>query len=835
MLTAASIRAALYWWRATSRNSWRPALAVALLTGLLGAVALGALAGARRTDSAYSRYLVSVRASDAFVNVPGRIPGIPLARPMELISGLPGVTSAASYIGLAANPVVGGRVHDSFQTNDLIGSFTAGRAGGAYFGQDQMTVLAGRMPHGTGQIALSPSIARMFRVGVGGRVTYEFQAVNPRTYATTTVGRRSYLVTAIVDLPPVLGDPSDAENGGVLPPAATRQVLASYEYAWVGVRLTHGTAGIPALQRHLAVLARTVQHMVASAHVQESGLSFAIRNSALLRGQVQQAIRPQAVALSLFGAFAALALLVLVGQAMGQLLGRAAPGITAGRALGATRGQAALAASLPGAAAVLAGVVLAVAGAVALSPLAPVGPVRQFDPVRGTQFDGLVVGAGAGLLAAILLALLAVLAARAVRPGAARTARRPSALAQVAAGAGLPATAVIGSRNALEAGSDRVPVRAVLLGSAAAVTAVVTAVVFGASLTGLLSHPPQYGWNWNVLIQAEGGFGNFYPQATMTRLVRAEPAISAWSEFGFSQVAIDQRVVPAMGVQLERGTVEPPTTSGHQLYGSDEVELGAVTLRQLGKKIGDTVEVGPRHLPLTIVGTVTLPSFGVAITDHVSLGQGAMMSEATLLRAEGSAPNPASAGAVSQAYPSAVAIDLAPGTTTAQRRHLITTISAANPDGTPGGTYALPRSPAAAVVDAARMGSQPLALALGLAGAAVLSLALTILAAVRRRRRELALLKTLGMTRRQLRGIVAWQTTLTLLAAAAAGIPLGIAAGRWAWEAYSGSLGIVPAPLVPAGILLAGLGGLLVAGNVLTSGPAMIAARTAPAAVLRAD
>jgi len=32
---------------------------------------------------------------------------------------------------------------------------------------------------------------------------------------------------------------------------------------------------------------------------------------------------------------------------------------------------------------------------------------------------------------------------------------------------------------------------------------------------------------------------------------------------------------------------------------------------------------------------------------------------------------------------------------------------------------------------------------------------------VRRRRRELALLKTLGMTRHQLRAIVAWQTTLT--------------------------------------------------------------------------
>ena len=533
MLTTASLRAALYWWRATSRTSWRPALAVALLTGLLGAVALGALAGARRTASAYDRYLVSVRASDAFVNVPGQVPGLPLTRPMQLIAALPGVTSAAGYIGLDAYPVVRGRVHDSFLTNDLVGSYAVG-SGGSYFSQDRMTVLSGRMPHGTDQIALSPRIARAFGAGIGDRVQYQFLRQNQRTYQTTPIGRRSFLVTAIVDLPPVLGDPSDAENAGVLPPAATRTVLSSYEFAWVGVRLAGGAAGIPGLQRHLVTLAGRVNQLAGRVHQQVPGLAFGIRNSALVRVQVQQAIRPQAVALSLFGAFAALALVVLAGQALGQLLGRAAPGIAAGRALGATRGQAALAASLPGAAAVLAGIVLALAGAIALSPLAPVGPVRQFDPVRGAQFDGLVLGAGAGLLAAVLLVLLAVLAARAVRPGAARPARRASALAQLAAGAGLPATAVIGSRNALEAGSDRVPVRAVLLGSAAAVTAVVTAVVFGASLTGLLSHPPQYGWNWNVLIQAEGGYGNFYPHATMARLVRAEPAVSAWSEFGFS-------------------------------------------------------------------------------------------------------------------------------------------------------------------------------------------------------------------------------------------------------------------------------------------------------------
>ena len=45
--------------------------------------------------------------------------------------------------------------------------------------------------------------------------------------------------------------------------------------------------------------------------------------------QVQQAIRPQVIALTMFGAFAALAMLVLVGQGLTQLLSRARPDIAA--------------------------------------------------------------------------------------------------------------------------------------------------------------------------------------------------------------------------------------------------------------------------------------------------------------------------------------------------------------------------------------------------------------------------------------------------------------------------------------------------------------------------
>ena len=191
--SSAAPRLAFYLWRGTFRRTWPATLAIMLISGLLGAVALAAVAGARRTDSAYGRYLTYIRASDAFVNVPGQVPGLPISQPIEDIAGLPGISSAAAYVGLNANPVVRGRVVDSFVTDSLTGSYALPHIATSYFSQDRMTVLAGRLParSATGEIALTPGIARLFHVGVGGQVTYQFYKVNPLTYATKATGRHT--------------------------------------------------------------------------------------------------------------------------------------------------------------------------------------------------------------------------------------------------------------------------------------------------------------------------------------------------------------------------------------------------------------------------------------------------------------------------------------------------------------------------------------------------------------------------------------------------------------------------------------------------------------------
>ena len=538
---------------------------LAVLVGLLGAVALAALGGARRTATAYGRYLSASNVSDVFVNVSGRLPGMSATQSLSLISSLRGEVDHAAYLGLNGAPLVRGRVVHSFLTGSVNGSLD-----GEFFRQDRLTVVAGRLPEqaSTSQIVLTPLVARMFRIGVGGRVTYAFRPVGASGNPMGRVFTRSYRVAAVAEVPPALVDQTDEAEGAILPPGATRALLAEYSYGTVGLRLARGAAGIPAFEGRVADLARKIQHQQeARTHRPAIRPSFAIDRTDVVHGEVQQSIRPESIALIIFAVFAAVAMIVLAGQGLAQMISRSSADVAAIRALGATRGQTTLAASLPGLLPVLGGVLLAAAGAVALSPLAPVGPVRRFDPDGGIHADWLVLGTGTLLLLAILLGLLAVLAARSARPPP-RPSTRSSAIARGAARAGLPASAVVGSRNALEPGSGArsVPVRSALLGSVVAVAAVVAAVTFDASLTGLASHPARYGWNSDVVIQAEGGYAPF-SQRQLSHLINGQPAVAGWSELGFTQLPVDGRTVPVLAIRHQLGAVQPPTTTGRPLSG----------------------------------------------------------------------------------------------------------------------------------------------------------------------------------------------------------------------------------------------------------------------------
>ena len=812
------MRAALYCWRATLRRTGRTVVVVIVLCAILGAVALAAVAGALRTESAYGRYLKASNASDVLVNVP--VPNLSI---IPRVAALPRIRTSAALLGLDAYPVVHGQPDAEFTTDNLTGSL------GDLFTQDRMTVLEGRLPspHSTDEIVLTPDIARLFGVGIGGKVTYEF--VNGASYRIEYTGYSTYRVVGIVAVPPVLVDQFDVVSAAVLSPVATRAALAQHrnavQFSWVGLSLTNGSAGIPALQSSLVGLASKIG----------GGLHFSVRELTTVHQQVQQAIRPQAVALAAFGALAALALLVLVGQGLARLLDRSALQHEVLKAMGLTRAQTAVVGGVAGLLAVSGGMALAVAGAVALSPLAPVGPVRRFDPARGVQFDVTVLVGGGAILLVALVGVLVLLSWRAGDlEGESRYSGR-SAVAQATASMGLPTAPALGVRYALEPppGHRRGVVWANLLGSIVAVTAVVAAVVFGASLNGLVSHPVRYGWRWDVLLQAEGGYGNF-SGVNLDKFMAAQRGVSGWSTFAFSQLTIDGQLIPILGLATHVGAVEPPTITGHPISGPRQIELGTDTLRQLGKAVGETVEVGTGRTArtMTIVGTVTLPSLGLQLTDHVSLGRGAMLSEGTLLAIEDLSSHTGPANESFSSLPSTLAIDLDAGVATGP---FVNRMVAANLGGQAGSVYQVHRVLGAAVLNDVQMGDQPLTLAVVVTAAVLVSLAATVLASARRRRRELAVLKALGLTRRQLREVIAWQTSTILVIAVAVGLPVGAAAGRWAWAGFAASIGVVPVTVVPVVTLVLGLVGLVAVGSALTALPGVVAAHNPGADTLHGE
>ena len=139
------------------------------------------------------------------------------------------------------------------------------------------------------------------------------------------------------------------------------------------------------------------------------------------------------------------------------------------------------------------------------------------------------------------------------------------------------------------------------------------------------------------------------------------------------------------------------------------------------------------------------------------------------------------------------------------------------------------------VTNYARIDGIPEVLALLLAVLGVAVLGQLMVVSAWRRRRDFATLKALGLIRRQVRAIAAWQVTTLTGLALLAGLPLGVAVGRWAWALFSAGLGVPPGALVPVPFVLLMIPAAILAGNAVAWWPARAAARLSPARVLRAE
>ena len=153
----------------------------------------------------------------------------------------------------------------------------------------------------------------------------------------------------------------------------------------------------------------------------------------------------------------------------------------------------------------------------------------------------------------------------------------------------------------------------------------------------------------------------------------------------------------------------------------------------------------------------------------------------------------------------------------------------------PGGYFVVRPERPTDLVNFGRVQSLPVLLAALLGTLAAATLAHLMVTSIRRRRRDLAVLKTLGFSSGQVRGAVAWQATTLGLVAAVIGVPVGIACGRWVWIVFAHQLGIVPRPAVSfVTFVVLALAALVVA-NLVAILPGRAAARVQPALVLRSE
>ncbi len=534
---------------------------------------------------------------------------------------------------------------------------------------------------------------------------------------------------------------------------------------------------------------------------------------ATIQAKLVSSVHVQAQALWVLAVLGGLAALLLVGQALARQTALESSEHPLLRSLGMTRRQLfAFGVARVGPVALVAGA-LAAAVAVVLSPFAPIGAARTAEPDPGIHLDPLVIGAGSAATAALVLLAAVVPAWRAAHARVEPVPPRSSPVVEFLRRAGLPPSGAAGVRMALDRGRGRtaVPVGSTLVAVVVGVAAVAAALTITASADRLLGTPRLYGHNWDAVIG--NGSEPRYSERFVARL-RADRSIAQLAGGTVREARLEGRPTGVLAISAIRGSLSPTVLEGRAPTASSEILLGAKTARLLGAEIGDEVEgrIGDRASPFHVVGRGVLPEVAAAGVATTALGQGVAMTFEGLRRLDPQAPR------------NIFLVGLAAGA------NRVTTLARLERDA----AAAVPQRPAE-VGNWGRVSGFPYLVAALVAAAAAAALAHALVTSVRRRRRDLAILKTLGFERHDVRAAVAWQATTIAAIGLLAGLPLGIGIGRFAWNLFAGELGVVPdavAPLwpglliIPATLLLANLVALL---------PGRIAARTSAPLVLRAE
>ena len=379
--------------------------------------------------------------------------------------------------------------------------------------------------------------------------------------------------------------------------------------------------------------------------------------------------------------------------------------------------------------------------------------------------------------------------------------RSTRTLAQLLAGSGLRPTAVAGVQMAADRGRDEraLPARSAFVGAIVGVLGVTAAIVFAASLSHLVATPHLFGWTWDF----KAPDNSFTTPCNRTDFgLDRKAGVSDIAAVCYQDVDVDGRAMIGWGFQPVRGRIDPEIVAGRAPRAPDEVALGSVTLDALGKKIGDAVRVsnGLDTHRYRVVGRVLLPQ--IKDGDVQPLADGAAFTEAGIARVPKDSPTRYIIGRYAAG---------------ADRAKVQRSIASIPQFGAQGGFLtdhvggpALPPE-----IDRLRnIDWLPPMLAGLTAALALIAVANALVSAVRRRRREFAVLKAIGFDRGQVRATVAYHASVLALIGLVIGVPLGVLVGRVAWSIVADNIGIganavLPvlalALLVPATLLLVNL------------------------------
>jgi len=805
------------WVRAIVRQRWRVTIVLSLLIGIAGAVAIGAADGARRTQTAFPRMRVETNSGDVLVSVPqtGR------NGYYEAIGKLPEVLAAGQLQGIQLGTY---RSDGSIDPSGFPGAPVASVDGKFGFTIQRFKILSGRMldPAQTFEAVADPETMRVFHLHVGSPFRmFLLESPPDRPIAGRPVTFR--IVGVGIDLQGVVPATSlSASTHLLFSPAFYRwahESPARQNYDGEFVRLKSGAS--------LADFERKANELVVK--FPETGGGTFIQDYRPLIARQQRSILPLAVALYVFAGLVALASLFVLGQAVGRQQFVEAAEYHTLRALGFTRNQLLTVGLARVALIAVAGALIASGLALAVSPFMPVGAARVAELHPGFEANLAIIVLGAVAVVVLVLAratLPAFRVAHSAAAGANERARRRSLVADAVARSGLSPQASTGVRMAFEqrSGAFSLPIRSALAGSVVGFIALVVAIMFATSLNHLVRTPSQYGWTWSVM--ADQGFG-VIPGRSMDLALAVDPHVQGYAFGNYGGISIAGQDVSAIGIDPKKGGLFPTIIEGRLPVNDGEIAIGTKTMRQFHTAVGRTLDItlDGKERPVRVVARVVLPALGRGGFAPTSLGEGVVLRADLLIKQQFFGD---------KEFYNFVLVKWRAGTDVASANKKLFDLLTAG--GCSAGDCSIQKliSPYDLKV-LTQVRGVPIILAAVLALLAFVTLVHALLSSVRLRARDLAILKTIGFVRAQLRSAVAWQTSTLAFVAMLVGLPLGVIAGRAAWALFANGLGVPPSPVVP--LLLIGLSvpATLLLANLIGAIPARAAARTEAAVVLRTE